>query len=105
MPKDKFFIVLILFPFLFGCSNGKNNSKGEVNIQKDEYGLIGKRIASIDSILSNKMCRAVFVFNYYDCGSCVDMGFSITKEIDSLYHERTVAVISTAGSPSFVCSA
>ena len=29
------------------------------------------------------------------------LGFSVTKEIDSLYHERKVAVISTVGSSSF----
>lgn len=48
--------------------------------QKDVYNLIGKRVTSIDSIVSNKTCRVIFLFNYYDCGSCIDLGFSITKK-------------------------
>lgn len=101
MLKGKVFIVLLLLPFLFGCSNEKNKPQREVNIQKDEYDLIGRRITSIDSIVSDRKYGVVFVFNYYDCGNCVDLGFSVTKEIDSLYHERKVAVISTVGSSSF----
>ena len=68
--------------------------------QKDVYNLIGKRVTSIDSIVSNKTCRVIFLFNYYDCGSCIDLGFSITKKIDSLYRNNKVAIISTMGSPS-----
>ena len=40
MLKDKVFIVLLLLPFLFGCSNEKNKPQREVNIQKDEYDLM-----------------------------------------------------------------
>lgn len=50
--------------------------------------------------MSNKTCRVIFLFNYYDCGSCIDLGFSITKKIDSLYRNNKVAIISTMGSPS-----
>lgn len=41
-----------------------------------------------------------FYLNYYDCGSCIDSGFSITKKIDSLYSDNKVIIISTMGSPS-----
>lgn len=54
---------------------------------------------SIDSIVTNRTCRVVFLFNYYDCGSCIDSGFSITKKIDSLYSDNKVIIISTMGSP------
>ena len=64
MLKDKVFIVLLLLPFLFGCSNEKNKPQREVNIQKDEYDLIGRRITSIDSIVSDRKYGVVFVFYY-----------------------------------------
>ena len=101
MRKNKFFTLFILLCIIWGCSN---NQKKENDVtktpQKDVYNLIGKRVTSIDSIVSNKTCRFIFLFNYYDCGSCIDLGFSITKKIDSLYRNNKVAIISTMGSPS-----
>lgn len=81
MRKNKFFTLFILLCIIWGCSN---NQKKENDVTKtppkDVYNLIGKRVTSIDSIVSNKTCRVIFLFNYYDCGSCIDLGFSITKK-------------------------
>nr|MCY2675264.1 hypothetical protein [Bacteroides fragilis] len=53
--KNKFFTLFILLCIIWGCSN---NQKKENDVtktpQKDVYNLIGKRVTSIDSIVSNK---------------------------------------------------
>ncbi len=100
MWKDKFFILFILLFFL-SCGvkkvEEKTNEAKEIN---DIYGLVGKRIVSIDSILSDRRHEIIFLFNYYDCGSCIDSGFSITKRIDSFRGDRKVNIISIMGDPS-----
>lgn len=98
MQKSKFLILFILLFSIFGCGNKQKDSIDKQ--KKKTYNLIGKRITSIDSIVPDKNPRVIFLFNYYDCGSCVDSGFSIANKIDSLCRKRKVAIISTMGSPS-----
>ncbi|WP_024995213.1 hypothetical protein [Phocaeicola paurosaccharolyticus] len=89
-----FFLVLIIQ----SCSN-RNCNKSNLNTQKsDVYRLIGKQVKSIDSIVANRTYRTVFLFNYYDCSSCVDSGFSISKKIN-LCGKNNVVIISTMGNP------
>lgn len=91
MQKSKFLILFILLFSIFGCGNKQKDSIDKQ--KKKTYNLIGKRITSIDSIVPDKNPRVIFLFNYYDCGSCVDSGFSIANKIDSLCRKRKVAII------------
>lgn len=69
----------------------------------DAFHLLGKHVNSLDTILSeeDKSLKLVFLFNYYDCESCIDSGFQMVKRIDDYYGDKTVAVVSTMGSPTF----
>lgn len=100
MRKNKFFILFILL-FFISCDvkrvEDKTNDDKKTN---DIYDLVGKKIVSVDSILSDRKHEIIFLFNYYDCGSCIDSGFSITKRIDSLYGDRRVNIVSIMGDPS-----
>lgn len=100
MRKSNFLVLFVLFTIIFGCGNRQKKEKCIEILPTDDYQLIGRKITSVDSIVIDKQYRAFLLFNYYDCGNCVDLGFSIAKKIDSLYGEKTVAVISTMGSPS-----
>lgn len=97
---DKFFILIILLFFIScGVKRGeeKTNETKKIN---DIYDLVGKKIVSIDSILPDRKHEVIFLFNYYDCGSCIDSGFSITKRIDSFCGDRRVNIVSIMGDPS-----
>ena len=69
---------------------------------EDIFNLRGKKISSLDSIITDRIrnYNVVFLFNYYDCSSCIDLGFTLTKKIDSLYNLKKVTIVSIMGSPS-----
>lgn len=85
--------------FIYSCDGTK--SKKTYKDTNDEYHLIDKQIKSIDSVLPKGSNGIIFLFNYYDCGSCVDSGFVITKKIDSIYPSQKVFIISTMGDPQY----
>lgn len=95
-------LLLVLLSSLLGCNHRKVTSNdGDMPIE-DIFNLRGKRISSLDSIITDRIrnYNVVFLFNYYDCSSCIDLGFLLTKKIDSLYNVKKVIVVSTMGNPS-----
>lgn len=52
----------------------------------DAFRLRGKCITSLDSLLKgkDKSANVVFLFNFYDCGSCIDSGFQLVKRMDEI---------------------
>lgn len=63
MRKNKFFTLFILLCIIWGCSNNQKKEKYVTKTPpKDVYKLIGKRVMSIDSIVTNRTCRVVFLF-------------------------------------------
>ena len=68
----------------------------------DAFGLKGKRITSLDSLLlgDDKKASVFFLYNYYDCNSCIDSGYQLVKRIDRYFGRKYVPVISSMGSPS-----
>lgn len=104
MLKTKHCMLSALFFLTLGCGNKQGQSDNVNILIENAFNLKGQRVTSIDSVTSNntnKMCRIIFLFNYYDCSSCIDLGFSITNKIDSLYKKKIVTVISTMGNPTF----
>ena len=100
MIKNKIFILVILLFFVTCCAN-RQREESILSKEKDSFKLLGKKVASVDSILPYQKNKTVFLFNYYDCGSCVDAGFLITKRIDSLYGGQRVYIVSTMGDPLY----
>lgn len=99
MKKTRY-IVLLSIILLYSCGNGLRSEKHN-NGDNDKFHLTGKQIASIDSILPKDPSRILFLFNYHDCGSCVDSGFRITKRIDSIHSSKKVFIVSTMGDTQF----
>lgn len=81
------------------CCVKKQEVKNDAT-KNNIYNLTERRIVAIDSVVTDRKHEIIFLFNYYDCGSCVDLGFSITKRIDSLSGYKKVGVVSTMGNPS-----
>lgn len=89
------YIILGGFLFVLSCNN---HPKQKILIkEKDPFHLLGKQVSSIDSILPKGLTKVVLLFNYYDCGSCVDSAFTITKKIDSICGKQRVFIVSTMG--------
>lgn len=75
------------------CGRSKNVRNVLIDAEPE---LVGKRISFIDSIITEeKKEKVIFLFNDYDCGSCIDSGFQMTKNIDRLWGGKRVFVIST----------
>ncbi len=105
---NKAFIFFIFLSFSFSsCFHHGNQSRKDKKMNSDTslvdaFHLLGKHIYSLDSVLSDedKPLKLVFLFNYYDCASCIDSGFQLVKRIDRSHGDKMVAVISTMGSPT-----
>ena len=102
---NKSYILLITIFLLCSCSHKRQQS---LNVQEqdtawvDVFHLLGKHVYSLDSILQNedKQANIIFLFNFYDCGSCIDSGFQLVKRIDKFYRRKSVPIISSMGNPT-----
>lgn len=105
--KKSYLLLFVSFLICFSChqriSEKPKSSPIERQLeeQTDVFHLLGKHVYSLDSILEgeDKKAELIFLFNFYDCGSCVDSGFQIVKRIDKFYGHKSVPVISSMGSP------
>lgn len=103
MQTNKILILLLVLLFsLLGCNHRKVTPNESDMPIEDIFKLRGKKISSLDSIITDRIrnYNVVFLFNYYDCSSCIDLGFILTKKIDSLYNVKKVTVVSIMGNPS-----
>lgn len=85
-----FSFFLCLFP---NCNSNKKNKMVEQNISsllnQDVDRLKGMQILSLDSVVGEtEKCVIVYIFNYYDCETCIDKGFEIVNLIDNSKKKR-----------------
>ena len=90
-----FSFFLCLFP---NCNSNKKNKMVEQNISsllnQDVDRLKGVQILSLDSVVGEtEKCVIVYIFNYYDCETCIDKGFEIVNLIDNSKKREYVKVI------------
>lgn len=96
--------------FLFGalvCFSCQKKKKQKVKMEQiveetDAFRLKGKRITSLNSVLQgeDKSAHVVFLYNFYDCGSCIDSGFQLVKRMDEFHKRKFVPIISSMGNPT-----
>ena len=86
----------MFFIMTISCSAPQKKQEN-INKNTDIDWLIGKSINNMDSILDIKKEGNffVYIFNYHDCGSCINAGFHISKKIDALYGQQIVYPISS----------
>jgi len=79
-------ILFLSLSFLCSCSQISRQSNPEyvynVDSVIDEFHLLGKKVKCLDSILldKGKNTNLFFLYNFYDCGSCVDSAFQLVKK-------------------------
>ena len=64
----------------------------------DEEWLKRRRVLSIDSVipgLGKDKPAVLFLFNYYDCGTCMEHGFQAVRRIDQATHDGFVKVVAS----------
>ncbi len=102
------YLALILCIFITACSADKKNIQSENRYvtenkkDKDIERIKWKFIHSIDSLMAkdeNRYGYVLFLFNFYDCGSCVDAGFYISKKIDQLFNFQIVKAVGSMINP------
>ena len=90
-------VSLCIIAGLNGCKpKDNNNANVQALLSDDATWLKGKRLSSIESIIDEHNCAEIlYVFNYYDCMTCIDHGFAAVRLIDSLAGDNTVKVIAS----------
>ena len=98
----KYIRLICLFSFFLclfsNCNSNKKNKMVEQNISsllnQDVDRLKGRQILSLDSVVGEtEKCVIVYIFNYYDCETCIDKGFEIVNLIDNSKKREYVKVI------------
>lgn len=92
------FLSSLCIVFSLNSCNGKKRESEEKNVvtmsQKEEEWLKGKNLCCVDSIVGHRnKVEMLYVFNFYDCMTCVENGFNAVRQIDSIVGDYTVKVI------------
>lgn len=99
--------VIIILSFLIQCKNQhqgnqpkKNESTSKNNLlNQQKESIKGKQIKVLSKILKDSIKtsnKTIFLYNGFDCGTCIDIGYELAKKIDSLKQLKIVYIISTS---------
>lgn len=62
----------------------------------DTEWLKGRKLCSIDSIIGDqKEKRLIYIFNFFDCQTCVKEGFTAVRRIEDSVGKNVVKVIAS----------
>ncbi|PIF06706.1 MAG: hypothetical protein CSA36_00490 [Draconibacterium sp.] len=103
MNKNKIFSLFVIL-LLFSCinkkqSNNVDNLKRFNEAKKQKLMIIGKQLKSLERIVGDSIDlknKAIFIYNGFDCEDCIDIGYKLTKKIDSLSNIQVVYIIATS---------
>lgn len=93
--------IVCAMAILAGCNNRHAKESIEANVQalaNDETEwLKGKSLCSADSIIGKTegKDKILYIFNFYDCPSCINNGFAAVNRIDSMAGDGTVKAIAS----------
>lgn len=97
---------ILLFTYLSSCNNSTRNEiivdellrmDSILNTQVEM--IMNQKIESLVSILDSTgeiSNKTVFLYNGFDCVTCIDIGYEMTKKIDSALNFQGVYIISTS---------
>ena len=99
------FLSSVLFLSLAGCQASKKEDTQmiEANAEAlldtprtDTEWLKGRKLCSIDSIIGDqKEKRLIYIFNFFDCQTCVKEGFTAVRRIEDSVGKNVVKVIAS----------
>jgi len=105
MKINKIYIWIFLI-CLYSCKQSVKESEknvptlGKDNILEEQINTIkNRKIQSLKNIFGDSIQtknRVIFLYNGYDCETCVDIGYEMLKKMDSISQTQMVYVISTS---------
>lgn len=97
---------ILLFTYSSSCNNNTRNEiivdellRMDSILNKQVEMIMNQKIESLVSILdstSKISNKTVFLYNGFDCVTCIDVGYEMTKKIDSALNFQGVYIISTS---------
>jgi hypothetical protein len=94
------FIILLLVSCLNKKQDKKiNNFHKADRTESQKAMIIGKQLKSLNEIVGDSIAlkdRVIFIYNGFDCETCIDIGYAIIKKIDSLSQVQMAYVIATS---------
>lgn len=94
-------IFLLLIFVLLSCKsrNERFEEYGNTKLEKQKVFLQGKDLNSARKILDDSINlgnHILFLYNGFDCETCIEKGFMLAKTLDSLSGKQFVFIISTS---------
>ncbi|MDA3878840.1 MAG: hypothetical protein PF436_00495 [Prolixibacteraceae bacterium] len=105
MKNNLFYIILFVVTFSSCIKKDNEKVKGNALSEKDSLLMTqidrikNKEVESLKLILDSTTQIAnniVFLYNGFDCGTCIDIGYEMAKKIDSSLNSQEVYIISTS---------
>ncbi len=99
MKRPILLIILVLIA-LCGCKHKTIDMtplNEKLKIQKES--LAKNKITCLKAIIGdsiNNVNHVIFLYNGFDCITCIDKGYELAKKIDSIVQKQTVQIISTS---------
>ncbi len=95
----------ILF-LLFSCNKPQTqnqlkiqNNKPVLLLEKQKNRILGKQIKALNSILGDSIDisnKVVFLYNGFDCNTCIDIGYQMILELNKKKNDRNFIVATSA---------
>ncbi len=109
MIKEKIFFLIMIATLFFSCkeestqnievSINKTNNEFINRLKKQMSFIKGRKINSLSKIVGDTLTtsnKVFFLYNGFDCETCIDIGYEIGKKIDSINQGKLVSIISSS---------
>lgn len=97
--RRSMYLLLIFIVFSCKSRNDYNMEKNDTKLDKQKVFLYGKSLKSAIKIMNDSIDISghfLFLYNGFDCETCIKNGYRLAKAIDSLSMKQVVYVISTS---------
>lgn len=108
MKQTGTILIVMILSFLVSCKYEKKNDELNVKKTAEKTNVIkqqqilnikGKEIKSLTKVLGDSVTperKVFFLYNGFDCDTCIDIGYEMAKKIDSINKGKLVYIISTS---------
>lgn len=104
MHTNKYFVFIFVLFVLYSCKDKKSkvlSEKAESNtvLEQQRNAILGRSISSIGTILGDSIDaenKVILIYDGYDCETCIDVGYEMSKRIDELANKQKAYVITTS---------
>lgn len=104
MPINRYFVLVLLLFTIYSCKENESKDISEepeaiTILEQQRNAILGKKVNSIGTILGdsiNAENKVILLYDGYDCETCIDVGYEMSKRIDELASKQKTYVITTS---------